>query len=361
MKALLLLPCLLGFADPDGNEMRRLPPRRPGPVKGVVSGGRALALLHEDKGAKVYLCSTPLAGGKGEMGPCCAWAEVPPLRWSVGHGHAWIFNNYTVPPGAFGYGVQDRLQRYLLDDLIKGRPVSAPDASPEEVTLYFFLVGGPLLEIRLMMGWVEFESEMHTDYLPLGPDSVRVFRLTNVRGRLIPAGKDGGLEAVRIHFEKGEDKIPGWSFRTYDFKGEWLDKKKNWGDGKWTEGEEIAVGFKEPFQVAALGDDYYFVTESGKVFRSPKSEKGKGRKTEPVWDDDKRPVIAFIQDADAGKSFVFCKADKEGKGVYFELAAKPDPCPYDGKDIKPARPHDPLPAVLGYAKVLVADKKVKEK
>jgi hypothetical protein len=44
-----------------------------------------------------------------------------------------------------------------------------------------------------------------------------------------------------------------------------------------------------------------------------------------------------------------------------EDAAKPDPCLSDGKDIKPAKLHDPLPVVLGYAKILVADKKVKEK
>jgi hypothetical protein len=43
-----------------------------------------------------------------------------------------------------------------------------------------------------------------------------------------------------------------------------------------------------------------------------------------------------------------------------EDVAKPDPCPHDAKDIKPAKPHDLLPAVLGNAKVLLADMKVKD-
>jgi hypothetical protein len=318
-------------------------------------------MLHEDDGGKVYLCSASLAGGKAATSPSCAYAQVPPLRWSVGHSHVWIYDNFCTLQGVVGYGVQDRLQRFQLDELIKGRLLTAPEARPEVAQLFPFMCGGPLRDIRLLMSHIEFDPELHSDYLPLGPDSVRVFRLTNVRGRVMPVDEDGGLGAVRTVFEKEEKKEPGWSFRTYDFKGEWDAKKKEWGDGKWTEGEEIAVGFKEPFQVAAVGYDYCFVTESGKVFRSPKPDKGKGRKTEAIWDDAKHPVVAFIQDADADKSFVFCKTDKEGKGVYFELAPKPEPCPYDGKDIKPAKPHDPLPAVLGYARILVADKKVKEK
>ena len=82
---------------------------------------------------------------------------------------------------------------------------------------------------------------------------------------------------------------------------------------------------------------------------------------EPVWDDDRRPVVAFLTDADADRTFLFCKPDKDGKGVYFEMDAKPDPQVYDTSKVPEAKPDDPLPAVLAYAQILLADKKIKDK
>ncbi|HVS38571.1 MAG TPA: hypothetical protein VMS17_23650 [Gemmataceae bacterium] len=43
------------------------------------------------------------------------------------------------------------------------------------------------------------------------------------------------------------------------------------------------------------------------------------------------------------------------------MSDKPDPQPCDASTIPEAKPDDPLPAVLAYAKILVADKKVKDK
>jgi hypothetical protein len=277
----------------------------------------------------------------------------------AGHDHVWFGANtaWTLTPS----GRRDYMDRYQLNDLLKRQRITYPgekDGAPEE---HFLSDGGPLYENHLLGNGADFIKALHVNYLPLGPDRLRVFLLTNIRGRLVRADKDGGLTLTKIEMTPDERDNPHWSLTAYDFQGEWKAKEKEWGEGKWSGREPIAVAFKEAFQVAARGDDYYFITTSGKVYRSPKPDKGKERKTEAVWEDAKRPVVAFLQDIDAGKSFVFCKQDKDGKGVYFELAAKPEECPYDARGIKPAKADDPLPAVLGYAKVLLADKKIKEK
>jgi hypothetical protein len=183
--------------------------------------------------------------------------------------------------------------------------------------------------------------------------------LTNVHGKFETVGEVESLKFRRIDDETLDTER--WSLRSFSFRNEWNKKEAAWGEGKWSVGETFPVVFHEPFQVASHGEDYYFLTASGKVYRSPKPEKGKERKTEAVWEDAKRPVVAIMQDADAKKSYLFCKPDKDGTGVYFELSAKPAECPYDAKRIKPGKPDDPLPAVLGYAKILLADKKIKEK
>jgi hypothetical protein len=333
----------------------------PAPLHGAVCRGLAWAGAVRPNGDKnklsiLSLCYAPLVGGATRTIDECSWGLGPALNWVAGHDHVWVGkdNALALTPQER----RDYLHRYRLDDLLKGRRVTyagEKDGIPES---YFLPDGGALGDNHSLTVAAEFTTKTYVSYLPTGPEQVRLFLLTNVRGRLKSVDDKGNRTLEASDEERAK---PLWSMTAYDFKGEWDAKKKEWGEGKWGKGEPIAVDFEEPFQVVARGDDYYFVTASGEVHRSPKPDEGKERKAEVAWDDDKRPVVAFIQDLDSGKNFVFCKPDKGGKGVYFELAPKPEPCPYDGKDIMPARPHDPLPAVLGYAKVLLADKKVKEK
>jgi hypothetical protein len=355
----LLLSFLLGWLESDGVR-RYIEIHRPWPVKGVVSGDTVLALRYHEQHLCINFCTASLAGGAVNQRPICSVLEVPPLRWSVGYRHVWIYDNACVHPGSPLWAA-DRLRRYGQNAFIEGRLATEPGWPKGLLPLSFIHSYGPVDVVRWLSHANEYESKVHVDYLPLDSDSVRVFLLTNVRGRAIPVDKKGGLAASKLIFEGDERTVPRWSFRTDDYKGGWDPKKTAWVEGKWTEGETLAVAFEEPFQVTAAGDDYFFVTGSGKVYRSPKPDKGKKRKTEPLWDDAKRPVVSFIQDADTGRNFVFCKPDDEGKGVYFELTPKPTPIPYDGKNIKRIRPLDPMPAVLGYAKILLADKKIKGK
>jgi hypothetical protein len=335
----------------------------PAPLQGVARRGLALAAaVHPAADNKklcvLSLCYAPLAGGEGRTIDECSWGLGPALPWVAGQEHVWVGMD---PRSLEALSRREFLHRYRLDDLLKGRRVTYPDEKDRIPREYFFPDGDILGDVRSLMFMADFEPQLFVSYLPTGPEQLRVFVLTNVRGRIKRTDKDGELTGRILDVTPEESKNPRWSLTAYDFQNEWNAKEGRLGEGKWSKGEPIGVAFEQPFQAAAAGEDYYFVTASGKVYRSPRPDKGKERKTEAIWDDGKRPVVAFIRDVDAGKSFVFCKPDKEGKGVYIELVAKPNPCPYDGKDIKPAKADDPLPAVLGYAKILVADKKIKEK
>jgi hypothetical protein len=157
-------------------------------------------------------------------------------------------------------------------------------------------------------------------------------------------------------------KAPKWNLSVFRYAGKWDEKEKQWQQGAWAFVDDIEVGFREDFHVLAKGEDYYFLTESGKLFLSPPAPAlDKPRKMVAVWEDEKRPVVAYVTDADADRTFLFCRPEKkDGKGVYFELSDKPDPVEYDPAAIPAAKPDDPLPAVLAYAKVLLADKKIKD-
>jgi hypothetical protein len=279
----------------------------------------------------------------------------------IGHEHVWLGTDNGGDPTP--EDPRDALYRYRLDDLLKGQRITYSGEKDEgKLPLTHFLGDeGPLSDYHFIALAAEFPRRLFVGYLPTGPERLRVFMLTNVRGRVKLVGDDGMITGQILDVTGDETKKPRWSLTAYDFRGQWDAEERAWGNGKWSDRESIAVAFKEPFQVAARGDDYYFVTASGEVYRSPKPDKGKDRKTEALWTDAKRPVVAFIQDTDAGKSFAFCKPDKDGKGVYFELAPKLESVVYDAKGLKPAKPDDPLPAVLGYAKILLADKKIKGK
>jgi hypothetical protein len=332
------------------------------PVKGVLSGGSVYVCAVVDIGA-VLRWST-LDGKARSTVRADVDFLVPPCRWHLTKSHAW-FNDTRGSSPSEPATMVDSIHRYELPDLLKDKPLTAPGA--EEGRPYpAFMQGGTtkedrLSETRAKIFFMGFKTNLHYDYLPVSAESIRLFVLTDIHGnfkctRFKFAG-DVNIEDIDFTMEKIKDRK--WSFRVYGYTTEWGKAKLKWTPGKWSSLESIAVGFKDSFQVIARGDDYYFVTGAGKVYRAPKAGKGKERKLEAVWDDAKRPVTAFIQDADSGAAYAFCKADKEGKGVYFEFAAKPKPVAYDAKGIKSAKRDDPLPAILGYARILVADKRLK--
>jgi hypothetical protein len=164
-----------------------------------------------------------------------------------------------------------------------------------------------------------------------------MFVLTNIRGttEMIPPNAKVSHWERRVHATEEECNTPKWSLTVFEntiVPGKNV-KWQEWGE--WKKVETITPLFEEEFQVTARADTCYFLTKSGKVYQSKKPEKGKERTLEALWTDAEQPVVTFVVDSDNDRTFVFTKNQKKGaRDVYFELAGKPQPVPYNLADIK---------------------------
>jgi hypothetical protein len=112
-------------------------------------------------------------------------------------------------------------------------------------------------------------------------------------------------------------------FETWDSRFRWDDNNKNWEVTSHHENlESFNTAFLEDFYFFVRKNDYYFVTESGRLFYAPPREPGeKWRTMRVLWDDAKRPIIAVIEDADQDKVWLFAKNKNAGakRDLYFEM------------------------------------------
>jgi hypothetical protein len=86
--------------------------------------------------------------------------------------------------------------------------------------------------------------------------------------------------------------------------------------------EKFPSLFAEDFYFFLRKNDYYFVTESGKLYHAPRRKDGeKSRVMKELWTDAKRPIIAVIEDADHDKVWLFAKDKNAGakRDLYFEM------------------------------------------
>ena len=86
--------------------------------------------------------------------------------------------------------------------------------------------------------------------------------------------------------------------------------------------ETIDSAFVEDFHVFKRKADYYFVTQTGKLYVAPAQKEGeKSRTMKALWDDAKRLIVAVIEDADNDKVWLFVKDKTPGAklDLYFEL------------------------------------------
>jgi hypothetical protein len=103
----------------------------------------------------------------------------------------------------------------------------------------------------------------------------------------------------------------------------WDDKIQGWkttADGKNL--EKIPAPFAEDFHFFIRQSDYFFVTQSGKLYVAPSPKKDeKSRTISALWDDAKRPIVAVIEDADNDKVWLFAKDKNAGAklDLYFEM------------------------------------------
>jgi fatty acid hydroxylase family protein len=83
----------------------------------------------------------------------------------------------------------------------------------------------------------------------------------------------------------------------YRFSAVSSDGVRIWWRGVWKAVENIDCTFKEPFFAVSCGADYLFVTQSGAVYQTKKSETRKNRTTALVRPATQNPIVAMIQDA----------------------------------------------------------------
>jgi hypothetical protein len=124
---------------------------------------------------------------------------------------------------------------------------------------------------------------------------------------------------------------------------------------------EVEVDINEPFTAVSQGDAVYFVTRSGKLYSVKQVEKDKW-KVQAAWSEAASPIRSVVRDEDAGRAFAFTEPApdaKDGRMVYFELSDKPDPAAYEPKPLKDAKFDEPLATVMGLARFLHDQKKLK--
>ena len=96
--------------------------------------------------------------------------------------------------------------------------------------------------------------------------------------------------------------------------------------------ETFFCPFAEDFHFFIRKNDYYFVTQSGKLYYAPPpKEAEKSRTMKSLWQGDKFPIAAVLEDADNDRVWLFTKSRSklETRGVFFEMAAEIRTEPFD--------------------------------
>jgi hypothetical protein len=152
--------------------------------------------------------------------------------------------------------------------------------------------------------------------------------------------------------------------QVWEAHGIWQPKKCEWRIAcQRLPDEAFTIPFLEPFFIFAQKEDYYFLTQSGKLFIARAPEQGKRRQMEALWQDKSKPLTTFISDNDHQKAYCFSKSKDGKEEFFFELAPKIQPQPVPRKEIQPVQVEQPrLRTVLEYVQVLPSrQEKKKEK
>jgi hypothetical protein len=350
------------------------PPTRDDPKKGVVVGNAVITCCCPEVFI-AYVFVHRMDKDVPVRGLRAVASGRAPVRWHVGYEAFWVSADqgfrYGPGPDYSGAG----LTRLDLPSLLAGKLRASAGAPPWIGTHGNFSITSPATTYRNGDNDIAHDEILlvHYDFLPFGKKQARQFVLSNVPDEsYVPE-----IIPIRVAGDPTPEKKPKpfpWTFTYFRYEGRWNAKKKEWEDNRWDakgkmlediswkkEGS-IAVGFKEPFQALALGDDFYFVTRSGSLFRAPKPAKGKNRVLARVWDGRLRPVKAFVTDAGTGKTFLFVPpAEEGGKRAFFELSDKPKLVEYDPKLVPLPPLAEPHRTVVHAARILVALKKIEGK
>jgi hypothetical protein len=324
------------------------PPTAPAdPDRFIIVGGR-LVWCEWEEIAVGHIA--PTSGSSKSLHTWLDLASQYSIQYHFAHDALWLV---TRNDGFhFEQSASESMQRYPLEGIEAKARRDLRD--PNAATSW----EGPSFARRTAGGltrWAargSFPMQTHTDFMITGSYAVRQFVLQNHGGIFFPYGKG------EFAYE-GSEEIPFWTLKAYTYETGWDERAKAWKKARWRLEECLPVGFREPFQLLSRGDDYYFVTRSGKVYLCARPAKGKEREMKCIWSDKARKVVGLVTDARTGRSFLFCRALAGEQPRYFELAPKPRPVPY-GEEAAEFPTYEPM-IVTGrkYARALIADGKVK--
>ncbi len=179
------------------------------------------------------------------------------------------------------------------------------------------------------MGWLTpppLDPPMYFDFLPIDKTTIMLFVV-------------------------GRGKMQVWE-ESATYSKKWV----RW-DPQWKEKKELQMkaDFAEPFFVYQVDSAYYFVTVSGKLYRSKLSKDftkptKEGSKVVPLWTDAERPSALSLRTplprrlSSSRNRPKRCA--KEDGYHYFELAEKIESKPYETKPISDSKAPRPLRQVL---------------
>lgn len=122
---------------------------------------------------------------------------------------------------------------------------------------------------------------------------------------------------------------------------EWDAKKSKWkAFAEAMNLETFSSRFTEEFYAFVRKDNYYFVTESGKLYLAPPPKAGeKSRAMKALWDDANRPIVAVIEDADKDRVWLFTKSRRqmETDAVFFEMGPEIRTEKFDHAKLTPSK------------------------
>jgi hypothetical protein len=141
-------------------------------------------------------------------------------------------------------------------------------------------------------------------------------------------------------------------FQVWDSRYRWDSKARAWEVAIRHENFETFDSiFVDNFYFFLRKNDYYFVTESGKLYHAPPPVKDeKSRTMTELWTDARRPIVAVIEDADRDRVFLFAKDKTAGakQDVFFELNPTLRPQPFDHSKLVPVNVEGRARTLLEY-------------
>jgi hypothetical protein len=119
----------------------------------------------------------------------------------------------------------------------------------------------------------------------------------------------------------------------------------------------LRTDLREPFHAFADNGNFYFVTVAGQLHTCKRQ--GEQPRTRVLWGDAQRPIVAVICDEASGRAWAFTSgAGKASPPVWFELVGELRPVAYERTPAMEVKKDDPLPAMLEFARLVVAQKKI---